>query len=124
MTDKTEHWCPVCGLGRFSNDGHRFLCVECDEREPIAPDVVAAIKADALESFARCREKMADELSADKGLYTTYQANVAMTLYDRFQGADWKDPGTRNRAADDILSLVFGIPPSAPRALAKKERDL
>ena len=37
-----------------------------------------------------------------------YQASVACLLMDRFQGANFKDYGIRNDAANQILSLIFG----------------
>jgi len=46
-------------------------------------------------------------LTVDDGLRIGYQANVAMLLYDRYNNADFSDHDTRNKAANDILNLVF-----------------
>ena len=47
---------------------------------------------------------MALHLKHDKGLYISYQANIAMLLHDRYGITNHK---IRNKAADDIIRLVF-----------------
>jgi len=54
--------------------------------------------------FQRARECMALHLKHDKGLYISYQANIAMLLHDRYGITNHK---IRNKAADDIIRLVF-----------------
>ena len=57
--------------------------------------------------FQEAREMMGKMLAEDEGLYQGYQANVAMLLHDKHGITDMEK---RNKAADDILSLIFSIP--------------
>ena len=57
--------------------------------------------------FARARALMAKTLKDDQGLAQGYEANVAMLLHDRFDGADFKDKEVREDAAIQILELIF-----------------
>lgn len=57
--------------------------------------------------FATARAFMAQTLADDEGLRIAYEANVAMLLHDRFNKADFTDHATRNKAAQEILHLVF-----------------
>jgi len=54
--------------------------------------------------FAEARRTMARHLKEDEGLRIGYEANVAMLLHDRYGITDHE---TRNKAAKDILRLVF-----------------
>ena len=58
-------------------------------------------------SFVHARATMAKTLKEDPDLYIGYQANVAMLLHDRYDGADFKVPETRDAAAKDLLKLIF-----------------
>jgi len=49
---------------------------------------------------------MAARLGRDPGTYIAYRAGVAMLLHDQYNITDFE---TRNRAAADILALVFGL---------------
>ena len=62
--------------------------------------------------FAEAKQVMAEFLSKDEGLYISYQANIAMLLHDRHGITDYEK---RNAAADEILSLIFSLPPKEPR---------
>ena len=61
--------------------------------------------------FVEARQIMADAFKKDADLYYGYLANVAMLLHDKYGITDHEK---RNQAADDILSLIFSIPPKAP----------
>ena len=63
--------------------------------------------------FAKARALMGHELATDEGLMMSYQANIAMLLNDRYGFGPHKK---RNRAAQDILQLVFPIPAKAKTA--------
>ena len=54
--------------------------------------------------FAKARKTMAKHLMNDEGLYLGYQANIAMLLHDHHGIANIDK---RNKAADDILRLIF-----------------
>lgn len=54
--------------------------------------------------FVLARQAMAKHLREDEGLRIGYQANVAMLLHDRHGITDHE---ARNKAADDILRLIF-----------------
>ena len=58
--------------------------------------------------FQEARQIMGDTLVKDEGLHHGYRANVAMLLHDQYGITDYE---TRNKAADDILSLIFSLPP-------------
>lgn len=58
------------------------------------------------ESFRQARVTMGQELLRDEGLYIGYRANVAMLLHDRY---GIRDHETRNKAARDILNLIFEL---------------
>lgn len=64
-------------------------------------------KTSAGNPFAAARQYMAQALADDLGLREGYQANIAMLLHDRFNEADFTDHAVRNRAAREILQLVF-----------------
>ena len=64
-----------------------------------------------MSDFADARQIMANELMNDEGLYIAYRANVAMLLHDHHGITSVLE---RNKAADDILSLIFSIPPKDP----------
>ena len=53
---------------------------------------------------------MRDQLASDPGLLISYHANVAMLLCDRFSNSNFRHAPTRNRAALDILNLIFDLP--------------
>ena len=55
--------------------------------------------------FANARRTMAYAFATDPGLSDAYRSNVAMLLCDRYNITDHQ---TRNRAAKDILDLIFG----------------
>ena len=61
---------------------------------------------DDVNPFASARKLMARELK-DENLRIGYVANIAMLLYDRYQGADWVDQDIRESAAEDILKKIF-----------------
>ena len=67
-----------------------------------------------MNKFKKARQVMGDTLQEDDDLYQGYQANVAMLLHDRYGITDYEK---RNEAADEILSLIFSIPPTL------KEKD-
>jgi hypothetical protein len=81
-----------------------------------------------MSEFSRAREIMAKELREDGGLMIAYRANIAMLLHDLFNKANFKDYDTRNRAADEIIKLVFFSgsgeetppPKSTPRYMAPR----
>lgn len=56
------------------------------------------------EKFVAARRQMAMALSEDDGLRQGYTANIAMLLSDKYGITDHDQ---RNRAAADILKLVF-----------------
>lgn len=60
-------------------------------------------------TFAKARRVMREALQTDEGLMLAYMANVAMCLHDRCQGVDFRDPVVREKAANEILALVFGF---------------
>ena len=62
--------------------------------------------------FADARKLMRKTFRADMSSGSTYDAyasTVAMLLFDRFSGADFREPTIRNEAAGAILDLVFGL---------------
>ena len=54
--------------------------------------------------FQKARRTMAKKLRDDEGLRLAYVANVAMLLHDRYGITDYEP---RNKAANDILTLIF-----------------
>jgi len=54
---------------------------------------------------------MGKALTDDAGLMISYQANIQMLLFDKYQ---LHDAEICNRAARDILGLIFSIPPDQP----------
>jgi len=61
--------------------------------------------------FAKARQLMSETLMENEELYLTYQAHVSWLLHDKY-GITNKT--LMNQAADDILSLLFSIPPKEP----------
>lgn len=59
--------------------------------------------------FAKARKLMYETLSKDKGLYLSYQANIAMLLYDENEqsGDDSISLNKRDELAKKIIELVF-----------------
>jgi hypothetical protein len=54
--------------------------------------------------IAKARKTIKDALEKDEGLKLAYVSNVAMLLHDRYGITDYE---TRNKAAEDILDLIF-----------------
>lgn len=54
--------------------------------------------------FKDVREAFCNALQKDPSLRYSYQSNIAMLLHDRYSLTDHAD---RNRAANDILCLLF-----------------
>lgn len=70
--------------------------------------------------FKWARRLMARTLRRDAGTYEAYRSDVAMLLRDRYGITDCE---TRNRAADDLLGLIFteraqGFGPMSPAIIA------
>ena len=57
--------------------------------------------------FKKARDTMAKAFREDEGLMLAYRANIAMLLHDQFNRANFKDYDTRNKAAEEIIKLVF-----------------
>lgn len=55
-------------------------------------------------SFIKARKVMAKVLRTDEGLRIGYVANIAMLLHDHYGIRNYEK---RNKAANDILNLVF-----------------
>ncbi len=55
--------------------------------------------------FKRARKVMRKSLKKDGGLLVGYVSNIAMLLHDRYGITNYEK---RNRAARDIIKLVFG----------------
>ena len=53
--------------------------------------------------FAEARKTMSDTFKKDPDFRHTYEANVAMLLYDR----GYVTKKIRNKIADEILTLIF-----------------
>ena len=64
--------------------------------------------------FQSARKAMGDALANDEDLYIGYQAPIAMLLHDRYGITEHTK---RNNAADEILSLIFSIPPKLNEAV-------
>ena len=62
--------------------------------------------------FVEARQIMGKNLTEDQELYIGYRSNVAMLLYDHYGITDYE---IRNKAANDILSLIFSIAPPKPK---------
>ena len=58
-------------------------------------------------SFSQKRKALGDAILDDPDAEVGYRSNVAILLYDRFNKADFSDPGVRNEAASMILNLIF-----------------
>jgi len=56
------------------------------------------------EEIRKARATMVQAFKEDPGFKLTYIANIAMLLHDRYDITDYE---TRNRAADDLLKLIF-----------------
>ena len=54
--------------------------------------------------IAEARKTIRDALEEDEGFRIGYVSNIAMLLHDRYGITDYK---TRNKAAEDILKLIF-----------------
>ena len=72
--------------------------------------------------FEKARSSMGQHLQEDEGLYLGYMANVAMLLSDRFNRAAFRKQEVREAAANEILSLIFSIPPRLERDGNAKNR--
>ena len=73
-------------------------------KQPARPLIFRSIY---VSEFSRARRVMAKKLR-DTDLRQCYVANIAMLLYDRYGLADHEgEYFTCNRAAEDILKLVF-----------------
>lgn len=57
-----------------------------------------------MNKIAEARKTIRDALKKDEGLKIAYVSNVAMLLHDRYGITDYD---TRNKAAEDILDLIF-----------------
>ena len=57
--------------------------------------------------IARARKTMSDAFKKDKDFEYTYIANIAMLLYDRYNKCNFKNKDVRDKAAKEILSLIF-----------------
>ena len=55
--------------------------------------------------FKRARKVMRKSLKKDGGLLVGYVSNIAMLLHDKYGITNYEK---RNRAARDIIKLVFG----------------
>ena len=55
-------------------------------------------------TIAEARKVIGDALKEDKGLKWGYISNIAMLLHDKYGITNYSQ---RNRAAEDILRLVF-----------------
>jgi len=58
-------------------------------------------------SFQQARNRFAEELDNDDGLYVGYEANIAMYLHDRQGDVDYHNKADRDQAAEDILNILF-----------------
>jgi len=76
-------------------------------RDEGVTDTASAI--DGPNPFAEARALMRQYLLADEGTRLGYVANVAALLHDRYHRADFRDNKTRYKAADAIMSLIFGF---------------
>ncbi len=57
--------------------------------------------------FSEALELVSAYIEDDNELRYGYLSNIAMTLYDRLQGANFDEVGIRDRAASILLNLVF-----------------
>ena len=62
--------------------------------------------------FSEARKLMNETLLKDKGLYISYQANIAMLLNDEQERnkscpIDYRNPTNRNEIAKKIINLIF-----------------
>ncbi len=57
-----------------------------------------------MNEIAKARETMRERFEKDKGFKQGYIANIAMLLHDRYGITDYE---IRNRAAEDLLKLIF-----------------
>ena len=58
-------------------------------------------------SISLARKTMSDAFKKDKDFEYTYIANIAMLLFDRYNKAQFQNVEKRERAAKDILNLIF-----------------
>lgn len=58
-----------------------------------------------MKRIKRARKKIRKALENDPGLKLGYVSNIAMLLYDKYGIKDYDE---RNKAAEDILNLIFG----------------
>jgi hypothetical protein len=54
------------------------------------------------------RSKLIQAFKEDEDFRQGYVANISMLLYDKYNMVDFTDFETRNRAAEDIMELIFG----------------
>jgi len=59
-----------------------------------------------MNNVQKARKMMKQELEKDEELRFAYQSNIAMLLHDRYGITNFDK---RNKAANDILKLVFEI---------------
>ena len=55
----------------------------------------------------KARKTMTDSFKEDSGFEHTYVANIAMLLLDKYNKCNFRMPYNRERAAKDILKLIF-----------------
>ncbi len=63
-------------------------------------------------AFTLARRIMREELHKDPETFHSYQANVAVLLMDRYNKVNFQEYEWRNRAAKEILELIFDIKPT------------
>jgi len=123
MDEKTSDgsWCidfqtsvePMVSILRLDDDGKIFwkgreVLTDEDLVNGLRELLQARAHIPITPTFAECRRYMANTLKCDKGLFIAYQANVAMLLHDRYGIEDYE---TRNKAAAEILELIFEVRP-------------
>lgn len=96
------------GIGIQTDDGHFGIAQRDGGIEVLRDSNLVFPHQGSQPEFADARKIMADHIFAeDEGLLQSYEANVAMLLYDFFDKANFKDPGTRDEAARMVLRLIF-----------------
>ena len=96
MIEKCKH--TILDWGEIEQDDGNFIdtwtCAKCG---------VPFIPYNSI-TFQEARNKMANELTIDEGLYLGYQSNIAMYLHDNWEIVTVHD---RNKAAKELIDLIF-----------------
>ncbi len=102
MSEKLKvHKCPECGYKwKDGRDGSHSCCKELQK-------TIIRMK-NKKKSFKNARKRMGEGL-LDHGLYLSYQANIAMTIYDNRRKDGRLNHTECNEVAKKIIAIIWDV---------------